>query len=103
MTIGQDTFISDMLTRCGLTNAFAHTKRYPEVTIDQLKDSKCRWLLLSSEPYPFKQQHIEELQQHLPDTKIFLVDGELFSWYGSRLQYAPPYFLSLFTSDISVI
>jgi ABC-type Fe3+-hydroxamate transport system substrate-binding protein len=103
MTIGQDTFIHDMLTRCGLTNVFGHTKRYPEITIDQLKASACKWLLLSSEPYPFKQQHIEELQQHLPGTKIVLVDGELFSWYGSRLQYAPSYFLSLFTSDISVI
>lgn len=103
MTIGEDTFINDMLIRCGLTNVFAHLKRYPEITVRDLKESGCRWLLLSSEPYPFKQQHIHELQKELPNTKIILVDGELFSWYGSRLQYAPAYFLSLFTSDISVI
>lgn len=103
MTIGEDTFINDMLIRCGLTNVFGHLKRYPEISIEDLKQSACRWLFLSSEPYPFKQQHIDELQAHLPNTRIFLVDGELFSWYGSRLQYAPQYFLSFFKSDISVI
>lgn len=103
MTIGQDTFIHDMLDRCGLTNVFGHAKRYPEISLEELRDSGCRLLLLSSEPYPFKQQHIEELQGHLPHTKIILVNGEYFSWYGSRLQGAPEYFRALFTSDISVI
>ncbi|MGN6418880.1 MAG: helical backbone metal receptor [Pseudobacter sp.] len=103
MTIGQDTFIHDMLTRCGVTNVFGHAKRYPEISIEELRDADCRLLLLSSEPYPFRQQHVEELQLQLPHTKIILVDGEYFSWYGSRLQGAPEYFRSLFTSDISVI
>ncbi len=56
---------------------------------------QCELLLLSSEPYPFKQKHIDELQQQLPDTKIILVDGEMFSWYGSRLLHAPAYFKRL--------
>ncbi|MBO9632355.1 MAG: ABC transporter substrate-binding protein [Chitinophagaceae bacterium] len=103
MTIGHDTFIHDTLRRCGLTNVFGHMKRYPEISIDDLKKAGLRWLLLSSEPYPFKQKHIEELQAHLPDTSIILVDGEYFSWYGSRLLGAPDYFLSLFRPDISVI
>ncbi|NML23212.1 ABC transporter substrate-binding protein [Pseudoflavitalea sp. G-6-1-2] len=95
MTVGGDTFISNMLARCGLTNVFGQSKRYPAVSIEELQSSQCKLLLLSSEPYPFKQQHIDELQSHLPDTRILLVDGEMFSWYGSRLQYAPEYFRQL--------
>jgi hypothetical protein len=82
-----------MLTRCGLKNIFGHLTRYPAITVEQL--SGCRLLLLSSEPYPFKQRHIDELQAQLPDTKIMLVDGEMFSWFGSRLLHAPAYFSSI--------
>jgi hypothetical protein len=52
-------------------------------------------VLLSSEPYPFKENHIKEIQAHLPGVKIVLVDGEIFSWYGSRLLLAPGYFNNL--------
>jgi ABC-type Fe3+-hydroxamate transport system substrate-binding protein len=93
MTIGNDTFIHDMLTRCGFQNIFGHSTRYPAVDIWQL--SHCDLLLLSSEPFPFQQKHIDELQPHLPNTKIILVDGEMFSWYGSRLLHAPAYFSRL--------
>lgn len=92
MTIGGDTFINDMLARCGFENVYASQTRYPLVDITDLKQKECELLLLSSEPYPFKQKHIDELQQHLPGTKIMLVDGEMFSWYGSRLLKAPAYF-----------
>jgi len=95
MTVGNDTFINDMLTRSGFRNVFHNTTRYPAITIEQLQQSGCKLLLLSSEPYPFKQKHIDELQPLLPNTKIVLVDGELFSWYGSRLLYAPGYFTEL--------
>jgi len=57
-----------------------------------LKAENCKLLLLSSEPFPFKQKHIDQLQPVLPDIKIILVDGEMFSWYGSRLLKAPAYF-----------
>lgn len=95
MTAGSDTFINDMLAKCGLTNIYARQTRYPEVDMNTLKQKECKLLLLSSEPYPFQQKHIDELQQHLPQTKIMLVDGEMFSWYGSRLLYAPAYFNQL--------
>jgi ABC-type Fe3+-hydroxamate transport system substrate-binding protein len=96
MTIGKDTFIHDMLTRCGFINIFGHTTRYPAIDTWQL--AGCELLLLSSEPYPFQQKHIDELQASLPNTKIMLVDGEMFSWYGSRLLHAPAYFNSLLKS-----
>ena len=95
MTVGGDTFISEMMKFCGLQNIFELQGRYPEVSIRHLSSLNCQLLLLSSEPYPFKQKHIEELRPALPDTKILLVDGEMFSWYGSRLQYAPAYFRQL--------
>jgi ABC-type Fe3+-hydroxamate transport system substrate-binding protein len=92
MTIGGDTFIHDMLARCGLQNIYSSQTRYPEADIEYLKQQECKLLLLSSEPYPFKQKHLQELQQQLPGTRIELVDGEMFSWYGSRLMHAPAYF-----------
>ncbi len=93
MTVGHDTFIHDMFTRCGLKNIFADRTRYPTVTIEEL--ANCEVLLLSSEPFPFTQKHIDELQPMLPATKIILADGEMFSWYGSRLLQAPAYFREL--------
>jgi ABC-type Fe3+-hydroxamate transport system substrate-binding protein len=95
MTVGGDTFINDMLQKCGFTNIFKTENRYPEISISQLPTANCQLLLLSSEPYPFKQKHIDDLQQQLPNTKILLVDGEMFSWYGSRLVKAPQYFNQL--------
>lgn len=95
MTIGSDTFIHDMLLKCGLQNIFADQKRYPEINIPELKAKNIELLLLSSEPYPFKQKHIDELSTQLPGTKIRLVDGEMFSWYGSRLLQSSAYFAQL--------
>lgn len=90
-----DTFIHDMLNRCGFSNIFAHRRRYPEIKVSELQAANCQLLLLSSEPYPFKQEHLDELAQALPGTRILLVDGEPFSWYGSRLLHSPAYFREL--------
>jgi ABC-type Fe3+-hydroxamate transport system substrate-binding protein len=81
-----------MFKYCGLENVFANKTRYPEITIAEMQAANPEIVLLSSEPYPFKQKHINELQQHLSNAKIMLVDGEMFSWYGSRLMKAAEYF-----------
>jgi ABC-type Fe3+-hydroxamate transport system substrate-binding protein len=86
-----------MLLQCGIENIFSNKTRYPEVSIAQLQTAHCQLLLLSSEPYPFKQKHIDELSQQLPGTKIILADGEFFSWYGSRMLQSPAYFMQLIT------
>jgi ABC-type Fe3+-hydroxamate transport system substrate-binding protein len=91
MAAGGDTFISDIMSYSGFDNVLKSYPRYPEITIAQLSQLDCELLLLSSEPYPFKQKHIQEIQQVLTNTKIVLVDGEMFSWYGSRLCLAPAY------------
>lgn len=95
MTVGGDTYINNMLQYAGFNNVFAKENRYPEITMEQLVEANCEVVFLSSEPYPFKQQHIEELQAALPKVKILLVDGEMFSWYGSRLLEAASYFKNL--------
>ena len=94
MVAGTDTFINSMLQTCGLRNAF-DLPRYPEVNIDSLIEARPDVVLLSSEPYPFGQKHVEEFRAILPNARIILVDGEMFLWYGSRLLYAPAYFEAL--------
>lgn len=96
MTVGGDTFIHAMMKKAGFENIFSDKKRYPEITIEELQTAGCQLIFLSSEPFPFKEKHRGELQKKLPGTKVFLVDGEMFSWYGSRLQFAPAYFQHLY-------
>ena len=95
MVAGGDTFIHTMLGYCQLENIFAGTDRYPAINIDQLSASDCQLVLLSSEPYPFKEKHIAALREELPGIRIELVDGEMFSWYGSRLEKAAAYLRKL--------
>ncbi|MEO7080397.1 MAG: helical backbone metal receptor [Flavobacteriales bacterium] len=94
MIAGEGTFIEDMLLRCGFTIAPAG-QRYPELSDAQLAALDPDVVLLSSEPFPFKDQHIPAVNMVLPGTPVRLVDGEMFSWYGSRLLRAPAYFQAL--------
>lgn len=95
MTVGGDTFINDMLNKLGLNNMYSHLQRYPQITLQEIAALNPELILLSSEPYPFKENHIIEIQKKLPYTNILLVDGEMFSWYGSRMKYVPTYFNNL--------
>ena len=95
MAAGSGTFIDDMLRQSGFDNVFANLSRYPEITPEQLAIARPAMIFLSSEPYPFSEKHIAELQEICPDAAIQLVDGEMFSWYGSRLLQAPGYFAEL--------
>ena len=94
MAAGKDTFIDDMLKRCGFSNAIAQP-RYPELSPEAIRELNPDLVFLSSEPFPFSEKHVEELNTLLPDSRIALVDGEMFSWYGSRLLLAPDYFTNL--------
>ena len=94
LAAGRTTFIDDILRKIGLTNVVSQS-RYPEITLAQLQASNCELVFLSSEPYPFKTQHLEEIQSALPHATVMLVDGEMFSWYGSRLVKAVEYLFHL--------
>jgi ABC-type Fe3+-hydroxamate transport system substrate-binding protein len=90
MFAGTNTYINEMISFAGLHNALK-AERYPSLTTAEIAALNPEVILLSSEPYPFKDKHIQELQNLLPDAKIELVDGEIFSWYGSRLIFAGKY------------
>ncbi|MFP8489682.1 helical backbone metal receptor [Gracilimonas sp. Q87] len=85
MSVGHDTYINDVMDKYGLTNVFSDQARYPTTDLQELSALSPELILLSSEPYPFKEKHIKEIKEHCPDSIIELVNGEWFSWYGSRM------------------
>ncbi|WP_426277004.1 ABC transporter substrate-binding protein [Chryseobacterium sp. S-02] len=100
MTIGSDTFIHKVLTEIGFENIFKDKTRYPEIQAEDLADAEI--IMLSSEPFPFKEKHIEELKEFYPNKKIMIVDGEAFSWYGTHIAKCENYFKSLISEVESI-
>lgn len=97
MVAGKDTFVNAVLGHFGFENAVkSGNSRYPELTEKDIQNLNPEYVLLSSEPYPFKEKHVEQLKSIVPQSKIYLVDGEMFSWYGSRMQYTCAYVQNLF-------
>lgn len=93
MTVGSDTFIHRILSEIGFENIFKHTTRYPEIKTEDLAEADV--IMLSSEPFPFKEKHITELKEVYPDKKIMIVDGEAISWYGTHIAKCEHYFKEL--------
>ncbi|PKV52376.1 ABC-type Fe3+-hydroxamate transport system substrate-binding protein [Aquimarina sp. MAR_2010_214] len=95
MVTGKDTFVDHLLKVNGFVNVFGDKDRYPEITKEELRSvQNLDLIMLSSEPYPFSEKHINELT-NISNAKVILVDGEYFSWYGSRLEEAFLYFKTL--------
>ena len=92
MVAGGDTFINAMMRYAGYQNIYEQQDRYPEITLQELIAAHPEVILLPSEPFPFKEQHVEEFLKICPDAQVQLVDGELYSWYGNRLLDAPDSF-----------
>ncbi|MGM9508369.1 ABC transporter substrate-binding protein [Larkinella sp. GY13] len=95
MVAANQTFIHSMLELAGFQNAFGGRTRYPEVTEADLITAQPDLIFLSSEPYPFSDKHRTELQEICPAARVLLVDGEVFSWYGSRLLKSADYIQQL--------
>ena len=96
MVAGNNTFINYMLGVFGFKNVFDGLERYPEINPEILKSQNPDCIFLSSEPYSFSEKHFDEFQAFAPNAKVVLVDGEMFSWYGSRLKLAPDYYSELY-------
>ncbi|PIB34150.1 cobalamin-binding protein [Reichenbachiella sp. 5M10] len=94
MSAGRGTFIDDMLQRSGYVNAVTAT-RYPVMTDEEIVALRPEIVMLSSEPFPFQEKHLERMQALLPNSRVLLVDGEMYSWYGSRLRLSAAYFESI--------
>ncbi len=96
MVAGRATFIGHLLEKIELKNCISDiNSRYPTLSLDDIINLNPEVIFLSSEPFPFKETHVKELQKQLPNTQILIVDGELFSWYGSRLTHSVKYFNEL--------
>lgn len=92
MFSGQDNYINSVLKHMGLINAAEKVNgRYP-ILSDKIDSSSVDYILLSSEPFPFNDSHSSQFQKLFPNSKILLVDGEAFSWYGSRIYKSYNYF-----------
>ncbi len=89
MTVGGDTFIHHVMELGGFQNVFGARSRYPEITVSELVDAAPDVLLLPDEPYPFSERHEPRFQRLLRDTAVLCVNGQAFSWYGSRLIHTP--------------
>ncbi|WES97728.1 helical backbone metal receptor [Chryseobacterium arthrosphaerae] len=100
MTVGKDTFIHRILSEIGFENVFKDKTRYPQIEAEDLAEADV--IMLSSEPFPFKEKHIEELRIVYPDKKIMIVDGEAFSWYGTHIAKCENYFKELISEIHSV-
>lgn len=96
MGVASSTFIHHIIEEVlGFENCLAAKERYPIVETDDLEITP-DFIFLSSEPYPFKEKHVHEMKRNFPNAEVVLVNGEYFSWYGSRLIDAPKYFMKLF-------
>ena len=96
MAAGNNNFINYLLDLNNFENMYGHKPRYPEVELKKIaSEGNPDLIFLSSEPYPFKEEHKTEIQQFAKKAKIIFVDGEMFSWYGSRLLKAFDYFKEL--------
>ena len=87
MVAAGDTFVSSLLALAGGENAFAaHPQRYPVVEPEELAEADPDLVLLSSEPFPFREAHLGELADAtgLPRSRFRRVDGQLLTWHGSR-------------------
>lgn len=92
MVAGRNTFINSMIEKAGFTNAIEEEdSRYPQLSGEDIVRLNPNRIFLSSEPFPFEQKHKQEIQSLLPNTRIELVDGEMFSWYESHLVQAAGY------------
>ncbi|ANA33741.1 Vitamin B12-binding protein [Ralstonia mannitolilytica] len=103
MTVSRDTYISRMLklvnlhtwpedvapVQCGIEKSGDCARpnrpdtRYPTFrwSSDVVRSVDC--VLLSSEPYSFTEEHVDALEKQI-GKPVYLVDGEMVSWYGSK-------------------
>ncbi|CAM1346333.1 ABC transporter substrate-binding protein [Tenacibaculum crassostreae] len=98
MVAANNTFINHLLELNKFKNIYANQERYPEISFETLIKDNPELILLSSEPYPFKEKHCLEIKKSAHNSTPILVDGEFFSWYGSRLLKAFDYFKQLHNS-----
>ena len=95
MVAGRDTFIGQMINQLGFKNLYDDSNgRYREIADDEISESNAKYCLLSTEPFPFNEEDVLEFEEKF-GKKAIVVDGEMFSWYGSRMKLMKTYFEDL--------
>ncbi len=94
MVAGNNTFINELLTLNKFENVYAEREeRYPEIELRKIRiQGDPELVFLSSEPFPFKEEHAFEIGRFTHHGKTIFVDGEMFSWFGTHLYKAFDYF-----------
>jgi iron complex transport system substrate-binding protein len=96
MVAGKDTFINCLLELNHFENIYKDKGRYPEVELKKIRlEGDPDLVFLSTEPYPFKDEDAFEIGRFTHHAKTIFVDGEMFSWYGSRILKSFDYFKML--------
>lgn len=83
MSVSADTYIASMLAELGWSVPDLGGARYPRFEWSPALVEGIDAVLLSTEPYRFTEAHADALERQL-GKPVFLVDGEMMSWYGSR-------------------
>ena len=93
MVAGIDNYINEMLFLNNFENIYTSQGRYPIIELKKMREhGDPNLILLSSEPYPFNEEDALEIGRFSHNAKTIFVDGEMFSWYGSRILKAIEYF-----------
>ena len=96
MVAANDTYINEMLQLNRFENIYEHMSRYPKVEINRIRhEGDPDVVFLSSEPFPFKDEHAIEIATYTNRSVTVFSDGEMFSWFGSRMLLAFDYFKEL--------
>jgi ABC-type Fe3+-hydroxamate transport system substrate-binding protein len=88
MAVASDTYIARTLVCVGWNvtigpGGWSGAARYPIIPDIEGASQTVDRALLSSEPFMFRQRHVDELRDRL-NVPVDLIDGEMTSWYGSR-------------------
>lgn len=83
MSVSSQTYIARMLAEIGWSTPDLGPQRYPAFDWTDRALAAIDCVLLSTEPYRFQPRHVEELAQQI-GKPVYLVDGEMLSWYGTR-------------------
>ena len=101
MAAASSTYISSFISNFGFNNSISHLKRYPKISLEEIKTMAPEWIFLPDEPYAFNEENKKTLQKILPKSKVITLIGKHLSWYGSLSYTAIDYFTSLCTNAIS--
>ncbi|HLR80380.1 MAG TPA: helical backbone metal receptor [Bacillota bacterium] len=96
MVVGKHTYIQSLLDTMGFINPFtSFPGRYPIVSIKDLQNASLDYIFLATEPYPYREKHLQEFTDMLPNTTPMIINGEMF-WYGAKMIQAVKYFQETF-------